>query len=101
MFNWIDDFAGFSKEQQRNFLKYAMHIFRQCIVGTYTDNVLLRAREDEVDFIRKFAQFVHGYNIVPLMQEFNKAHYYLDRNANPKLVFTQLSFRVITLMFPK
>jgi DNA polymerase-3 subunit delta' len=101
MFNWIDDFAGFSKEQQRNFLKYAMHIFRQCIVGTYTDNVLLRAREDEADFIRKFAQFVHGYNIVPLMQEFNKAHYYLDRNANPKLVFTQLSFRVITLMFPK
>lgn len=99
--DWVEEAARFTREQQKNFVRYAMHIFRQCIIGTYTDNELLRAREDERDFISKFAQFVHGYNIVDLTEEFNKAHYYLERNANPKLVFLQLSFRVTTLMFPK
>ncbi len=101
LIDWVDEFAALNREQQRNFLRYGLHIFRQCIVGTYTDNELLRATEEEQEFISRFSAFVHGYNVVPLMEEFNKAHYYVERNANPKLVFLTLSFRVVTLMFPK
>jgi DNA polymerase III subunit delta' len=101
LLNWAEEIAGMNREQQRNFLKYALHIFRQCIIGTYSDNELLRVRDEERDFISKFSQFVHGYNIVPLSEAFNKAHYHIERNGNPKLVFVNLSFRVTTLMFPK
>lgn len=101
LLDWVDDSAKLTREQQKNFVRYALHIFRQCIIGSYTDNELLRAREDERDFIAKFAQFVHGINILPLMEEFNKAHYFLERNGNPKLIFINLSFKVTALMFPK
>jgi len=101
LISWSDEMASLTREQHKNFVRYALHIFRQCIIGAYTNNELLRAREDERDFISKFSQFVHGYNIVALMEEFNKSHYYLERNANPKLVFINLSFKVTALMFPK
>lgn len=101
LMKWADEIAALSREQQRGFIRYAMHIFRQCIVGTYTDLELQRVREEEADFIAKFSQFVHGLNIIQLNEEFNKSHYYIERNANPKLVFINLSFKVTALMFPK
>lgn len=101
LIDWADEMSSLSREQLRGFIRYALHIFRQCIIGTYTDAELQRLREEEADFVSKFNQFVHGANIVPLMEEFNKSHYQLERNANPKLVLLSLSFKVTTLMFPK
>lgn len=101
LMQWADEIAALSREQQRGFIRYALHIFRQCIIGTYTDLELQRVQEDEADFISKFSQFVHGLNIIQLSQEFNKSHYFIERNANPKLVFLNLSFKVTALMFPK
>lgn len=101
LMQWADEIAALSREQQRGFIRYALHIFRQCIIGTYTDLELQRVRDEEADFIAKFSQFVHGLNILELTEEFNKSHYFIERNANPKLVFLNLSFKVTALMFPK
>lgn len=101
LMDWADEMAKMNREQQRGFLQYGLHIFRQCIIGPYTDNELQRVSEEERDFVGKFSAFVHGYNIIDLHEEFNRSHYYIERNANPKLVFLNLSFKVTSLMFPK
>lgn len=99
--DWVDGMATLNREQQRNFIRYGLHVFRQCLVGSYTDNELLKATDDERDFIFKFSSFVHGNNIINLNKEFNDSHYQIERNANSKLVFLNLSFKVIQLMFPR
>jgi DNA polymerase-3 subunit delta' len=98
---WIDDLADKGREQQKNFLRYSLHVIRQCIIGTYTQGELLNAHDKEKQFVAKFSKFVHGYNVVPLNEELNKAYYYIERNAYSKLVFLNLSFAVMRLMFPK
>lgn len=101
LIDWADEIAKMNREQQRGFIQYGLHIFRQCLIGPYTDNELQRVSEGEKDFVSKFSSFVHGNNIIQLNEEFNRCHYFVERNANPKLVFLNLSFRVTSLMFPK
>ncbi len=95
---WVDSMAGIGREKQKSFLRYGLHIFRQCIVGNYGDEQLVRLNGTELEFSKKFAPFLNGNNMVALVEEFDTAHYHIERNANPKILFLDLSFKVFKLL---
>lgn len=95
MMDWADVIAGAGKEKQKLFLEYSLHMFRQSMLKNYTDNQLTKLSEEEAQFLKNFARFITGNNIFDFMKHFNDAHYYIDRNANPKILFTELSFKVM------
>jgi DNA polymerase III subunit delta' len=95
MLDWSERMGGNSKERQKQFLLYALHMFRQSLLKNYTEDQLTRVSNEENDFLSKFAPFINGNNIQDLMRSFNDAHYHLDRNANPRLLFTVLCFNVM------
>lgn len=95
MMAWADEIAAESKENQKNFLKYALHMFRQSMLKNYTDDILLRVSEQEADFLDKFSKFISGNNILDFMNTFSEAHYHLERNANSKILFTNICFNVM------
>lgn len=95
MFNWAEEVSQIGKEKQKIFLKYALHMFRQSMLKNYTDDQLTRTSKEEDAFLQKFAQFITGNNIFGFMENFNDAHYHIDRNANPKILFTNLCFKVM------
>ena len=95
MLNWADKMGAQSRESQKTFLKYALHMFRQSILKNYTDDMLLRVSEEEAGFLKNFSKFISGNNVLDFMKTFNDGHYYIERNANSKLLFTNICFQVM------
>ena len=95
MMDWGESISSRSKEGQKEFLKYALHMFRQSILRNYTEDHLTRVSQDEDGFLGNFSKFITGNNIQDFFKSFNDAHYYLDRNANSKILFTNLCFQVM------
>ena len=66
-----------------------------CILINYTPGSLVKLSQNEAEFLKNFAKFIHGKNIQAFMQTMNDIHYHLERNANPRIVFTHLTFQVM------
>ncbi len=95
MMDWGEKIAGKTKERQKIFLRYALHMFRQSMLKNYTDDQLTKVSDEEDDFLKKFARFITGNNVFDFMETFNDAHYHIERNANAKILFTNLCFKVM------
>lgn len=95
MLDWADAMGLVGKERQKSFLKYALHMFRQSLLRNYTDNQLTKTSKEEDAFLKNFSKFITGNNINGFMENFNDAHYHIDRNANAKILFTELCFKVM------
>ena len=98
MMNWANNLSSLSREEQKGFLRYGLHLFRQSLLFSYTDEKLIRLSPEELDFVRSFSRFVTGNNFEELHELFSQTHYQVDRNANPKILFTDLIFQVMKLI---
>lgn len=95
MMDWAEQVTSITKERQKIFLQYALHMFRQSMLRNYTESKLTNVSVDEEQFLSNFSRFITGNNILNFMESFNNAHYHIDRNANPKILFTNLCFNVM------
>lgn len=95
MLDWCENMDQYNKEFQKNFLMYCLYMMRQSLMKNYTDDVLMRASNEEAEFLKNFARFISGNNIADFNDMFSKAYYYIERNANTKLIFTNICFNVM------
>ncbi|MDG2153897.1 MAG: DNA polymerase III subunit delta' [Crocinitomicaceae bacterium] len=98
MMNWAEDMAQIGKERQKLFLIYCSHMLRQCIIKNYGSIDHVKVSESELSFINKFSPFINGNNIREFMKSIDDAYYQLDRNANPKILFTLICFQSMRLL---
>lgn len=95
MMDWAEKMGGYGREEQKNFLLYALYMVRQSLMKNYTNEQLMRASEEEIAFLLKFSRFITGNNVLDFTALFNSAHYYVERNAHAKLLFTNITFEVM------
>ncbi len=95
MLDWADKIASEPKERQKFFIVYSLHMFRQSILANYIGPEMMRVSEEEENFLKNFAPFISGNNIREFQETFDNAHYHIDRNANSKILFTQLCFQTM------
>lgn len=95
---WIDEISEAGRERQKNFLNYALHIMRESLVLNYADSSIMKLGEEEQAFVKKFSPFIHANNIERFIEELNKSHYHMERNANPKILFMDLAFKFNELL---
>ncbi len=93
-----ENLAAQEKENQKNFLLYGLHIFRESLMTNYLGKESNNLRIEEKEFLKKFARFINNQNITLLSDEFNEAYYHLERNANPKILFTDLVIRLTKMI---
>ena len=86
-----EKFAGLSKSAQKSFLLYALEILRESLVAGQGEQELVRMSGNELDFVEKFSQTLNTVIIEHLSERLSDAHYHLERNANAKIVFMNLS----------
>ncbi len=98
MMNWAEDMAQEGKERQKFFLIYCSHMLRQCIIKNYGNNDQIKVSGAELSFLNKFSPFINGKNIREFMKSIDDAYYQLDRNANPKILFTLICFQSMRLL---
>lgn len=95
MMSWAEEMAKMGREDQKNFLRYALYMVRQSLMKNYTDDKLLRASPEEASFLSKFSRFITGNNVLDFTDLFNEAHYNVERNAHAKMLFTNITFEVM------
>lgn len=96
--DWVDEISKIGRERQKAFLQYALHMVRESLVRNFASNDLQRLRGEEQDFTQKFSPFIHENNAVELIEVLEKAHYDIGRNASAKILFTDLSLKLVLLL---
>ncbi|MEN9699151.1 MAG: polymerase subunit delta [Bacteroidota bacterium] len=95
MMDWADDLASTGKERQKLFIQYSLHMLRQSLLTNYMGDLLTRVSKEEAAFLEKFAPYISGNNIREFIATFDAAYYHIDRNANARILFTQLCFQTM------
>ncbi len=98
---WVEITSKGGREKQKSFLLYGLKIFRMCMLKNYKLAGLVRLEGEEDTFLKGFAPFVNHKNTIQIVEAFDKAIMHLERNANPRILFTDLSFQLVRLLYGK
>ena len=91
---WAESFAKLGRENQKQFLHYGLHFLREMMTYVATGTPDLRLRPEEVQTAQNMAKVLDFEKITQLAGLFNDNVYYIERNANPKILFLDTSIRM-------
>jgi DNA polymerase-3 subunit delta' len=95
---WIEDIITLGRERQKNFLVYSLRMIRNNFLLSLKQNEIVHLTEKEDDFSKKFHHFINDSNIENITREINKAYNDIERNAYSRIVFLDLSLKLIKLI---
>ena len=99
---WSDEISKTGREIQKQFLDYSLRFFRQAMLFNYDAKSLVFMKLNDKTFkFEKFAPFIDASNIVEISKEIELANYHIERNANAKIVLTDLSIKLTRLLHLK
>ncbi len=102
LLEWSESIAASGREVQKNFLHYCLEFFRQALLSNYQAKELVYFEPQASNFdLNKFAPFVHGSNILLIYEALNDAIYHIERNANAKIILTDLSIKLTRYLHTK
>jgi DNA polymerase-3 subunit delta' len=87
-----DDFNTLGREQQKALLEQSAGILRKVLMYKTIPDMKGKLLREEIDFVHKFSQFIGLENSGEMLEAINDAHHHIERNANARIVFTDLSF---------
>ena len=91
---WIDVMVKAGRERQKNFISYGLEIAHECLITNYADTSMARMTDEIIPTFSRFVKFIHQNNADAFADELNKAHLHIGRNANPRILFLDLSFKM-------
>ena len=95
---WVNQRATKGRRNHSIFLLYSLKMIRNCLVFQFFDKNKLFVTEDEKIFLTKFHPFVHEKNIIQITQLLEESIKNIERNANPKIIFYELSLQFMKLL---
>jgi DNA polymerase-3 subunit delta' len=87
-----------SREKQKEMLAYSLEMFRICLQYNVGNQHLVRLDGEELAFVKNFSAFIHPRNINHFEEEFNRAIFHIERNANAAIVLTDLSHLIARIL---
>ena len=87
-----------SREKQKEMLAYGLEMFRICLQYNVGNHHLVRLDGEELAFVKNFSAFIHPRNINYFEEEFNRAIFHIERNANAYIVLTDLSHLIARIL---
>jgi DNA polymerase-3 subunit delta' len=64
----------------------------------HSENISLKFEGKELEFVQKFSAFIHSNNAAFIAEEFEKALFHTERNANILILFADLSITMARLL---
>jgi DNA polymerase-3 subunit delta' len=98
---WVDSMAGIGREKQKQMLDYSLRLLRENFMLHMDQGELNYMSSKEAEFSNKFSRFIHEGNIHDLVEQFTLAGNHIQANGNPRIVFMDLSIKVIRLLMLK
>ena len=98
LFQWISEVSGIGRERQKIFLQYTMSLIRENFIYNLNNPELVFMHEEEQAFSSRFSPFINERNIIPISQELEQAFQHIAMNGNPRIIFTDMSLRIVKLI---
>ncbi len=94
---WIEEINKLGREKQKQFLLYFMHLLQQSVHIRFADDIVSIA-DSEKDFAARLNKIASVNHQQAIIEELNKAVYYIERNANAKMLFHALTIKIYHLI---
>ncbi|MBE7173906.1 MAG: hypothetical protein INR73_25250 [Williamsia sp.] len=99
---WIEEISRIGREKQKQFLRYFNHLLAQCIrVQIIGEAALKNVADKEKDFMLRLNKLADIASQKVMVEELDKAVYYIERNANARLLFHALTIKLYHIMKDK
>jgi DNA polymerase-3 subunit delta' len=96
--SFVEQAAKMGRENQKNFLRYGISFIRECCLIMAGAESLVHLPEQEFDTARKMIRVMNTAMAQAISAELEKAHYHVERNANPKILFLDVSLQIIKVL---
>lgn len=101
MVKWVEQVSAYGREKQKQFLKYFLNLVEQGIIGQVTGGAGLQLTPEEKDFTLRLGKMAGVGGLEALADQFNNAIYFIERNANGKMLFHALIIRIYHIIANK
>lgn len=101
---WIDEIAKQGREKQKQFLRYFNHLLQQSIrlrVMAENDDKTSYLPEKERDFALRLNKMAGIEQQQAIIEELDRASYFIERNANAKMLFHALTIKLYHIIADK
>lgn len=98
MKEWSEEMSGIGRERQKAYLQYAQQMIRENFIMNFNTPSLNYLNENERTFSSRFHAFVNHNNVAGIMDELALAEKDIMQNVNAKMVFFDLSLKLIMLL---
>lgn len=92
---WIEEISKLGREKQKQFLRYFNHLLQQSIrLQIMGEKSLPTIAEKELDFAHRLNKLAGIGQQKAIIEELDKATYYIERNAHSKILFHALTIKL-------
>jgi DNA polymerase-3 subunit delta' len=95
---FVDQFSKMGRENQKNFLRYGISFIRECCLLIAGAGNLVHLPAKELETAQKMTNVLSIEKAQTISTELEKAHYHVERNANPKILFLDVSLQIIKIL---
>ena len=95
---WTENFAKLGRENQKQFLQYGLHFLRELLALVVTQKPDARLRPEELKTAQNMSTVLNFDKITRLAGILNDNIYFIERNANPKILFLDTSITMHKIM---
>ena len=103
---WAERLAGasafegkkFGRKDQTHFIHYALHFLREITVLCFDKHRDARLLDQEKETAQKLAAYLNFDQIRMIVMLLDEVAYFIERNANPKILFLDTSIRIHKIM---
>lgn len=98
---WIEEMSKLGREKQKQFLRFFNHLLEQSIRMRILGPENGRNSPVEADFAQRINKISGIGQQRVIIEELDKAAYYIERNANPKMLFHALTIKLYHIIHDK
>ncbi len=96
---WIEEVSKLGRERQKQFLRYFNHLLEQAIRLRVMNEVNIP--DNEKDFALRLNKIADISQQQAIIEELDKAAYYIERNAHAKMLFHALTIKLYHIIAHK
>ena len=91
---FVEEVSKLGREKQKQFLRYFNHLLEQSIRIKVLGAEQVMLGENEKDFAQRLNKIASVSQQQGIIEELDRAYYYVERNANAKMLFQALTIKL-------